>query len=236
MKWPWPADKIYRYRTEQIQTFDVGFTPDAQSESAKTILWSVGHTSETNFLVGNRAPVTIQNDSFDTNDTFKAPPVSLINVSIPVMFQITNVLQWAYQNTAPTNLLDDLATRDVVRYLAGTDVNDLLTHLRFEAAETLRNQIQADANEHRLGVKIIFVGLQDIHPPVTVAGDYEKVVGAEQTKLAKILGAQAEAIRTNALAGARAFTATNVADAVRQQTRSLGLGAGGAVHQPDSGV
>jgi regulator of protease activity HflC (stomatin/prohibitin superfamily) len=217
LTWPWPADKIYRYRTEQIQTFNVGFTPDAQSESARTILWSVGHTSETNFLVGNRAPVTIQNDNLDTNDTFKAPPVSLINVSIPVLFQITNVLQWAYQNTAPTNLLDDLATRDVVRYLAGTDVNDLLTHLRFEAAETLRSQIQADANEHRLGVKIIFVGLQDIHPPVTVASDYERVVGAEQTKLAKILGAQAEAIRTNALAGAHAFTATNVADAVRQQ-------------------
>ena len=199
-------------------------------------MWTVGHNSETNFLVGNRSPVTIQNDNLDTNDTFKAPPVSLINVSIPVIFEITNVLQWAYTNTAPTNLLDDIATRDVVRYLAGVDVNDLLTHLRFEAAETLRDQIQADANEHQLGAKIIFVGLQDIHPPVTVAGDYEKVVGAEQTKFAKILGAQADAIRTNALADAHAFTATNVADAKRGTARSLGLGAGGAVHQPDSGV
>ena len=219
LKWPWPADKIYRYRTEQIQTFDVGFTPNAQSESLNTILWTVGHNSETNFLVGNRAPVTIQNENSDTNDTFKAPPVSLINVSVPVMFQITNVLQWAYQNTTPTNLLEDLATRDVVRYLAGVDVSDLLTQLRLDAAETLRAQIQADANEHRLGAKIIFVGLEDIHPPSggSVAATYENVVGAEQTKLAKILGAQADAIRTNAFADARAFTATNIADAVRQQ-------------------
>ncbi len=216
-KWPWPADKIYRYRTQQIQTFDVGFTPDAQSESARTILWSIGHTSETNFLVGNRTPVTVQNENFDTNDTFKAPPVSLINVSIPVLFEITNVLEWAYQNAGPANLLQDLATREVVRYLAGADVNDLLTHLRLEAAEALRDRIQADASEHRLGAKIVFVGLQDIHPPVAVASDYERVVGAEQTKLAKILGARADAIRTNALADARAFTATNVADAVRQQ-------------------
>jgi regulator of protease activity HflC (stomatin/prohibitin superfamily) len=217
LKWPWPVDKIYRYRTEQIQTFNVGFTPNAQSESLNTILWTVGHNSETNFLVGNRAPVTIQNESFDTNDTFKAPPVSLINVSVPVLFQITNVFQWAYQNTAPTNLLEDIATRDVVRYLAGADVNDLLTRLRLVAAETLRDQIQADANEHRLGAKIVFVGLQDIHPPVTVAGEYEDVVGAEQTALAKILSAQADAIRTNAFADAHAFTATNIADAVRQQ-------------------
>ena len=31
--WPWPIDKVHRYRTGQIQTFDVGFTPDAQSEA-----------------------------------------------------------------------------------------------------------------------------------------------------------------------------------------------------------
>ncbi len=219
LKWPWPVDKIHLYRTEQIQTFDVGFAPDAQSRNLTTILWTVGHTAETNFLVGNRSPATIQNDTVDTNDTFKAPPVSFINVSIPVMFQITNVVQWAYQNAAPTNLLADLAEQAVVRYLAGVDVNDLLTRLRLDAADTLLGQIQDAANEHHLGAKIIFVGLQDIHPPTVsqVASTYEQVVGAEQTKLATILGAQADAIRTNAFAGARAFTTTNVADAMRQR-------------------
>ena len=34
-KLPWPVDKIYRYRTEQIQTFIVGYTPDAQSEDGE---------------------------------------------------------------------------------------------------------------------------------------------------------------------------------------------------------
>jgi regulator of protease activity HflC (stomatin/prohibitin superfamily) len=216
-KWPWPADKVYRYATEQIQTFDVGFTPDAQSESEKTILWSVTHTKEENFLVGNRAPITIQNENADTNDTLKAPPVSLITVSIPVQFQITNVLDWAYNNADANSLLQDIATREVVHFLAGVDLNDVMSSVRLEAAQELRNRIQADANEYRLGAKIIFVGLQDIHPPVKVAGDYEKVVGAAQTKLAKILAARADAIRTNALAGANAFTTTNVADALRLQ-------------------
>ncbi|MGA3284814.1 MAG: protease modulator HflK [Verrucomicrobiota bacterium] len=215
LKWPWPADTIYRYRTDQIQTFNVGFIPNAQSEQEKTILWSVSHTVETNFLVGNREPVTIQNEKADTNDTFKVPPVSLINVSIPVQFQITNVLDWAYNNANPASLLQDLATREVVHYLAGVDLNDLLSHLRQAAAQELSTRIQAAANEHRLGAKIVFVGLLDIHPPVKVAEDYEKVVGAEQTKLATILDAQAEAIRTNALAGALAYTTTNVAEATR---------------------
>jgi len=216
-KLPWPADKAYQFRTEQIQTFDVGYTPDAQSENANTILWSVGHAKEDNFLVANRESATIQDENADANDTLKAPPVSLITVSIPVQFQIGDVRAWAYNNADPTNLLQDLATRAVVHYLAGVDLNSVMSQGRLEAAQTLRDQIQAAADTRQLGVKILFVGLQDIHPPVKVAADYEKVVGAEQTKLAMILGARADAIRTNALAGALAFTTTNIAEAARQR-------------------
>jgi regulator of protease activity HflC (stomatin/prohibitin superfamily) len=216
-KLPWPADRIFRYRTEQIQTFDVGYTADAQSEQQNTILWSLPHAKEENFLVANRAPVILQTASTDTNNTLKAPPVSLITVSIPVQFQITNVQAWAYHNADPAGLLQNLATREVVHFLAGVDLNDIMSSARLEAARVLQSRIQSAANEHQLGAKIIFVGLQDIHPPTPVAADYEKVVGAEQTKLAAILGAEAEAIRTNALSVARAFTTTNLADAKRVQ-------------------
>jgi regulator of protease activity HflC (stomatin/prohibitin superfamily) len=216
-KLPWPVEKIYRYRTEQIQTFVVGYVPDGQSERANTILWSTPHGKEDNFLVANSAPVTIQNGGVGTNDTLKAPPVSLISVSIPVQFQITNVTDWAYNNADAANLLQSLATREVARFLAGADLNNVMSSNRLEAAETLRDNIQTSANEYKLGAKIIFVGLQDIHPPTTVAGDYEKVIGAEQTKLAAILAAQAYAISNIALAGAQAFTTTNLADASRLQ-------------------
>jgi regulator of protease activity HflC (stomatin/prohibitin superfamily) len=217
LKLPWPVDKIYRYRTEQIQTLYVGFTPDAGKDEQNVILWTVAHNQEQNFLVGNHATATIQNEDADTNDTLKAPPVSLITVSIPIQFQITNVMDWAYKNADATNLLADLATREVVHFLAGVDLSDLLSRARLEAAQILQERIQADSDQYNLGAKILFVGLQDVHPPTTVAGDYEKVVGAEQTKLAKILNAKADAIRTNALADALAFTTTNVADATREQ-------------------
>ena len=217
LKLPWPVERIYRFRTEQIQTFDVGYTPDAQSEMANTVLWSSAHGKEDNFLVANRESVTIKNESADTNDTLKAPPVSLITVSIPVQFQIHDVMAWAYNNADPADLLQDLATRTVVHYLAGVDLSDVMSHARSEAAQLLRERIQAAADARKLGVKILFVGVQDIHPPTTVAAEYEKVVGAEQTKLATILGARADAIRTNAIAGALAFTVTNIAAATRQQ-------------------
>ena len=218
-KLPWPADKIYRFRTEQIQSFAVGYTPDAQSEAASTVLWTIPHAKEENFIVANRALVTSQTAGNGTNDNTKAQAVGLITVSIPIQFQITNVMDWVYKNSEPDALLKDLATREVIHYLAGVDLNDVLAQGRLQAADALRDRIQSSANARLLGAKIIFVGLQDIHPPTAgkVAETYENVVGAEQSRLAKILDAEAAAIRTNALAGAQAFTVANIADASRIQ-------------------
>ena len=66
-KLPWPADKIYRFRTEQIQSFAVGYTPDAQSEAANTVLWTVSHNKEENFIVANRAVATTATSAANTN-------------------------------------------------------------------------------------------------------------------------------------------------------------------------
>ncbi len=217
-KWPWPMDKVYRYRTGQIQTFNIGFTPAAQNEANPTVLWTVVHTKEVNFLVGNQAPATITNQIANDNNLLKVAPLGLIDISIPVQYQITNVLDWVTNNADPTNLLEDVATRTVTHYLAGADLNAVLSQSRVEAAQVLQQRIQAEATRHRLGAKILFVGVQDLHPPVAVAGDYENVVAATQTKIALTNAAVAAAIQTNALAGAEAFADVNQAEVERRQT------------------
>jgi regulator of protease activity HflC (stomatin/prohibitin superfamily) len=225
--WPWPVDKVYRYRTDQVRRFDIGFQPTAQSERMQTILWTVVHTKEVNFLVGNVPPATITNNlsnvvpgSIAENPLFsKVAPVGLIDISIPVQYRITNVLDWAYVNADPTNLLQDVATRTVIHYLAGRDLNAVLSHERSQMAELLERRIQSDATRHRLGVEILFAGVQDIHPPVKVAGNYEKVVSASQQQIADTNNAEAAAIETNALAGALAFSDVNQARATRLQTK-----------------
>lgn len=216
LKWPWPIDRVYRYRTEEIQSFIVGSQPDPAMTNQNTIVWTVAHAKEENFLVANRNEMTSSTN--DAESAKSAPPVSLLTVSIPVEFQITNVLDWAYKNQDATNLLQDLATREVVHYLVSADFIDIMSRERGAAADSLRSRIQAAANEHQLGAKIIFVGLQDIHPPVKVAGDFEKVVGATQTKQADILAAQAEDIKTNALATAEATNLIDIAEGDRIKT------------------
>jgi len=65
-----------------------------------------------------------------------APPVNLLTVGIPVQFQITNVAEWAYNNADATNLLQSLATREVARFLAGADLNNVMSSNRLEAIDS----------------------------------------------------------------------------------------------------
>jgi len=213
LKLPWPIDRVYRFRTDQIQTFTIGSQPDPERQNLRTVLWTVTHTKEENLIVANREQSAL---SYTNEVTGKrTPPVSLLTISVPVQYQVTNLVDWAYNNEDASGLLQDLATREVVRFLLNADMNELMSRGRLEASEELRQRMQAAADERRLGARVISVGLQDLHPPVKVAPDYEKVISAIHTKEAKILAARADDIKTNALSGANAATTINEANAER---------------------
>src|SRR5207248_185043 len=135
----------------------------------------------------------------------------------PVQFQITNLTSWAYNHQNPSTLLEEIGTREVVRYLVGVDLHEMMSSGRFKAGQELRERIQAGANERGLGAEILFVGLQDAHPPVKVAAAYEAVIGAEQRRMSNILNAEAFAVRTNALASAEAVKRKRDAEADRSR-------------------
>jgi len=225
LKLPWPIDLVYRSRTEQIQTLEIGVTGGSSEEYERVVLWTKAHTrkaaKEENFLVANRDQGLVS----ATNEPAgkRTPPVSFITGSIPVEYQITNLMLWAYKNEDAPSLLHDVATREVVRFFASADMNELMSSARLAASETLADRIQAAANQRELGVRILAVAMQDLHPPVKVAKYYEDVVAATQTKLAKILAARADDIRTNKLAEAQVATITNRACADRQATEARAL-------------
>ncbi len=195
-KLPWPIDKANSYHTQQIQRFVIGAVPD----NNQTVVWSKPHSAEENFLVASRA-ITGENPANNLPES-KGPPVSLMAVSIPVQYQITNLAAWAYINRDPDLLLEAAARREVMQYLASADFDDLMSKGREAAAAALRENIQKAGDQLQLGARIVFVGLEDIHPPSKVAEKFEEVVGAGQTKEATILQARAYEVSSNAWARA----------------------------------
>jgi regulator of protease activity HflC (stomatin/prohibitin superfamily) len=198
-KLPWPIDQTHLFHTERVQTFIVG----AEPEVGQTIAWTVSHAKETNFLVATHE---LNSDVVSNQPTEgKSPPVNLLSVSIPVEYQITNLATWAYINEDGESLLKGIAQRSVTHYLASADLDKLMAEGRAAAAVALRDTMQSEADKLQLGARVLFVGLEDIHPPTKVAKIFEEVVGATETRESKILQAQAYAINTNAWAQGESF-------------------------------
>lgn len=224
VKWPWPIDQVRRYRTDRIQTFKVGLA--GEEDEDETVLWTVSHSQEEfNLIVASRELGATTN----ADGAQRSPPVNLLSVGIPVQFQITNLFAWAYNNVEPDRLLEKIATREVVRYLVSADVIEIMSSQRGDAAAELQKRIQSAANERNLGAHILFVGLQDIHPPVKVAHAYERVVGAMQSREAKILSGRAQAEQTNALATATAYRTVRNAEADRDRISSSAAARGASL-------
>lgn len=217
-KLPRPIDAIYRFPTAEVQGFNVGFVPDEKLESERTLLWTRAHYKEEfNILVASGEQTAV-----GATDSDQTVPVNLLTLSIPVQFVIRDVKAWAYNHAEPKLLLERLANREVVRYMASVDIEKVMSYGRLEAAVDLKKRIQAAADASKLGADVVFVGLQDIHPPMgtkelQVAAAFEKVIGAEQEKESKILTAEGYAFETLPKASASAAKMVNESKGVAAQ-------------------
>jgi len=105
-----------------------------------------------------------------------------------------------------------------MHYLAQADFDDLMSLGRATASQALIANLQQAVDQQNLGVKILYVGLQDIHPPVKVAKIFEQVVGSGQVYQGKILEATANALTTNAYARGQSNQVIDEAEAMRHRS------------------
>ncbi len=217
LKLPWPIDTVYRFRTREIQQVNVGFVPEEDAAAlGNAVLWTAKHyKEESNWLI---ASPEVRSAAGGGATREGGLPADLINVSVPVQFQIRDLRAWAYNHTYASNLLERLATRELVRYLAGADLFDLMASGSLRAATELKQRIQQQADAYQLGINIILVGLQDLHPPGKVAPKFQEVVATLQENEAKIHQANGYATQAVRLARAAASKAVNEAHSYSNRT------------------
>jgi membrane protease subunit HflK len=221
LKWPWPIDKVYRYKTGEIQEFVLGVLEQNDEAEPEVLLWTTQHNhgSSNDMIVAS---------SDGLLDSAASVPVNLLTVSIPVQYRINNLTNWVKTGNA-VSMLRKLSMREVTRYLIGVDIKELMGPGRTKAQEELKKAIQREADDRELGGEIVFVGLQDIHPPVGqneqskatggVAENYEKVnvawlhsetnrLGALQYKAGRV--PQARGLAAELVANARSESTNKV--------------------------
>ena len=213
LKLPWPIDIAYMHPTRQVMDLHIGYVPKVDPNGTVVqemrLLWGQTHYEKEYDLL-----VAADYTPADVGETLAegAVPVSLVKTNMPVQYRIKDLRAYIYNHSDPPKLLEDICYRELVRLASSAKVeaggargdraDNLFGAGRAKAKDVLTRRIQQAADEQGLGVEVVFVGLQGIHPPPEVAPDYQAVVGAVQAKQAKVLDAEAERNRTlSTLAG-----------------------------------
>lgn len=209
-KLPWPVDRVHRFQTDLIQGFRIGLVQDDEMEKHRVMLWTKAHAKEEfSMLVASRV------DEAENSGGERTVPVNMLSVDIPVQYQVSDLRAFAYNHANAHQMLERLAYSVVSRYFVNVDFDTIMSVGRQQAAEDLRARIQARADLGKLGVRILFVGLHSVHPPVKIASEFENVIGAFQDRETTNLFAQAVAAELLPLAEAEATEKTNRAEALR---------------------
>jgi regulator of protease activity HflC (stomatin/prohibitin superfamily) len=182
----------------------LGYTDDATAKQEEVapirhdvIVWSRRHRQqETKFIVASK----LAGDSKLEGDTTGNAPVSVysLSASVPVYFQVENLYDYKYRHLDARKILREFASREIVDYFSSVDFFALLTAGREEGARYLASRIQQQADEAQLGIKIVYVGLQGLHPPVEdgVGVKFDEVAASSEEREEIILKSQAYSTKT----------------------------------------
>ncbi len=197
-KLPWPFGRARAYPTKEIQSIHVGYVEDTADTLRKPLLWGEAHHKEEHKLLVAAKWEGGQQQAGGV-------PFSLVIAAVPVQYRIKDLYSFAYKHVDSRKVLHALCYRELVKYAVsakvetdgdeadgGTARQSILGAGRKEAAEYLTLEMQKKADAAELGVEIVHVGLQGVHPPMEVATEYQEVIAAVQKKQAAIMNAQAD--------------------------------------------
>ncbi len=243
LKLPSPFSRIYTFPVEQIQEVVVGDHGDDHGEdgdedhaeredpmeedlqgdpSGRVIVWSRRHhKGEPMFLTANRGGEEDAPGSATDTDKVKAraAPVSvaLVSAHVPVYFKVKNLYDYRYRHRNPRETLEKIATREMIRYLAATDMATVISSGHGAGGREVAQRIQQATDEIQLGIDVVFVNVQAVHPPPEVGGAFDDVVAASEERHEKVLLAEAYAMQAEPQAEGMALQTTTQAEAYKNE-------------------
>lgn len=172
---PWPLGSVRVVATERVQELALGFERDLSGP----VLWAEKHfEGEQNLLVGQGE--------------------ELLTINVPIHYRVRDAVAYLRRAGDARAALESLGYRELLQLTGTHTAFGLMTTDRIEITDTLRTRLQAASDRLGLGLEIVFVGLKDVHPPVSVAPSYQDVVSAEEQRAAFVDLARTYAVQATA--------------------------------------
>ena len=190
MTLPYPIDKVEIYDTESINKITVGYAAKEDSDN----LWTGSHgTNEHKLLLGNGN--------------------ELVSVNLRLEFKINDLTKYLRASSSPAAILEAKAYELITSKIIVADLEDLLAVDRAKFTEEYTAELRGMLAGQDIGLELVSVVLESIHPPLEIAAIYQEVVGAEILAEAMIKQANSDANVTVTNAEAEKNASINAANA-----------------------
>ena len=186
MTFPWLIDKTEIHDTETIRKVTIGYKADENVDN----VWTEAHGgNEYKLLLGSGK--------------------ELVSINLRVEYKISDLKQYLSLSSSPDSILEAKAYELILSRTINTDLESILSTNRESFAKSLEAELSESVERVGMGLEIISVIMESVHPPVEVAEVYQAFIGAEIDAEEMILTAQGEASQIVASAETGAKIAIN---------------------------
>jgi len=172
LKLPFPIDRARIYDVYRVNSMQIGY----QSTYSENYLWTKSHDGgENTMLLG------------DGNE--------MVAVNIKVIFKISDLYNYIRTYANPEEVLRAAAYEALMYRTVDTTLDEFLSVDRSSLSASLEQELSLFCKEKQLGVSVIQVIIESIHPPIDIANFYQRVVTALVIKNTIITRAQSQAVQ-----------------------------------------
>jgi membrane protease subunit HflK len=178
------------YDTGKIRETVVGYDSDRKTD----ILWSESHGgTEYKLLLG------------EGNE--------LVSVNIRLQYKIDDLYEYVTASANAEKILNARAYSVVTDMTIGTTLDVIISEDRDELAVMIENALAEYLDSVNIGIAVVDVVIESIHPPVEVAAIYQKAISAEVEAQAEKSKAEGMAEATLSYAKMNRNSAIKIAEA-----------------------
>lgn len=191
---PYPFETYFTPKVSQVQRVEVGFRSVAQGrtfqQGANRLL-----PEESAMLTGDE---------------------NIVNVQFSVQYHISNPVEYLFNVTNQAAVVKNAAEAAMREVIGNSLIDSALTDGKLQIQNEATILLQDILDRYKVGVKVVAVQLQDVHPPKEVSDAFKDVASAREDK-SRIIN-EAEAYRNELIPKARGLAAEviNQAEAYKE--------------------
>ncbi|MBE6534048.1 MAG: hypothetical protein E7678_03655, partial [Ruminococcaceae bacterium] len=153
---PAPFDKVEYYDTQKVNKVSIGYVAKEDTDN----LWTGTHgSSEHKLLLGGGS--------------------ELVSINLKIEYKIDDLYQYITMSTAPASILEARAYDLITQRVIVTDLETLLSVDRGEFTSEFKDDLEKILLEDDIGIELVSIVMESIHPPLDIASSYQAVIGAK---------------------------------------------------------